>query len=392
MGAVLRTCVARPGQPLPPELAAALARGDDAARLAQASSYHRVTGFVRQSVTATPGVHPAVHEALDRAHGGTIDRHLRAVADVRAIRDALEGAGVPWLLMKGPVLAETLYPAVDLRPYNDLDVLVPGARLEEAIEALRAAGGELVDRNWDLFLARETGEVHLVLPYGVLCDLHWHVLHDREERATFAMHTDDLLGRAGPQEVGGTLLPTMDPVDTLHHLLVHACLAGAERLIWLVDVDLMVRRVQPDWTELVDRSLTAGTGLLCAVVLSRAQRTTGAPVPDGVVGELDPHGIWTHLVAAADHLRPPERVTGRGSLPRLVARATHRDLRSSLTRAGRHAASWLATAGHPRRSRRQPSMSPDDPVSVTFEAGGEQAYRAFLRVAARAHRSDARPA
>lgn len=381
LGAVLRACVTHPDRALPAALAPLLRDPAPARLLATASAYHRVSGFVRPVAAATPGAHPRLAAALDRAQAGAVGRHLGALVELPVVRRVLDGAGIPWLVMKGPVLAETVYPTVDLRPYQDLDVLVPGERLREAIEGLEDAGAELIDRNWALFVEREVGEVHLVLPSGSLCDLHWHVLHDRHERAAFRLPTRDLLERSRRVALGGLEVPTLDPVDTLHHLAVHACLSGAERLIWLEDVTLVLRVLRPDLDELVARCRAAGTGLLAAVVLARARRVLGAPVPAEVVRALDPGGAWTRLVAAADRIAPPEQVTGQGSLPRLVARATRHGLRSSLGRAARHAASWALATCHPGRGRWEGGGSTTDPGSARYPAGGNAAYRTYLAVA-----------
>jgi hypothetical protein len=56
-------------------------------------------------------------------------------------------AGVPWLVVKGPALAE-LHGAPDLRAYSDLDVLVPSAAFGDALAALESAGAAVLARNW----------------------------------------------------------------------------------------------------------------------------------------------------------------------------------------------------------------------------------------------------
>lgn len=395
LGQLLRVAVRTPGRAPPAPLARALA-GPDAAALATLADYHRVAGFLHRTVAAVESSHPELVTRLRAAHAEAVRRHLRAVADLGCVGEALRGAGIPWLVFKGPVLAETVYPDIDLRTYRDLDVLVPGDRLAQAVAALEGAGAGLTDRNWELFLARRTGALHLLLPYGTVCDLHWDVLHDRWQRAAFAVPGGDLLQRARTVGIGGMQVPTLDPEDTLHHLMVHACLSGAERLVWLKDVELAIRRLRPDWDVVVARCREARTGLPAAVVLSRARRILGAPVPGEVLATLDPSPTWTRLVACSDRLIPPERVSRRGSLPRLVARATGPDLPSSALGLVSRAGSWLSGAVRPGGPRaRQGEAS--HPGSGRHPSGGEAGRAAFMEAVARAgrpsgHLTGARPA
>src|SRR4051812_37336728 len=50
--------------------------------------------------------------------------HLRAMADLRVIKEVLDDAGIEWLLFKGPVLSEVVYQRPGARSSLDLDVLV----------------------------------------------------------------------------------------------------------------------------------------------------------------------------------------------------------------------------------------------------------------------------
>ena len=61
----------------------------------------------------------------------------RAAADVVG---ALERAGVPSMVLKGPALVERLYGDGAFRPYGDIDLLIPEERLQVATGVLRGLG------------------------------------------------------------------------------------------------------------------------------------------------------------------------------------------------------------------------------------------------------------
>ena len=54
--------------------------------------------------------------------------------------DALDVAGVPSLLLKGPALARLLYTAEEHRGYSDIDLLVPPDRLDHARTVFEGLG------------------------------------------------------------------------------------------------------------------------------------------------------------------------------------------------------------------------------------------------------------
>jgi hypothetical protein len=71
------------------------------------------------------------------------EARLRALvldATLRRVVDALEGAGVPTLPIKGTTLADRLHGDPGLRPTTDVDVLVPRAQVRLAVETLCALG------------------------------------------------------------------------------------------------------------------------------------------------------------------------------------------------------------------------------------------------------------
>jgi len=128
----------------------------------------------------------------------------------------------------------------------------------------------------------------------------------------------------------GRQYPALDPVDTLVHLATHTALSGGDRLGWFMDVDQTLRTRSPDWDGLVDRANEWGLALLVHLVLARARRSIGAPVPTDVLEALSPGRAWSGLTAVVDSRDPVHRSTGRRSPGRLLARSAHPSLASTL--------------------------------------------------------------
>src|SRR6185437_16415495 len=164
-------------------------------------------------------------------------------------------AGIDWLVLKGPALAHSVYPRPDLRHYVDLDLLVSPADFGALLAVLEAAGYQLVDRNWPLLARDLPGELRLRSPRGVLLDLHWSIFNDAGRRASFSAPTAALLADRRELSVG---FPALSATDQLVHAGIHAALSGANRLGWLLDVQLAAATA--DWPAVVGAARRIGAG------------------------------------------------------------------------------------------------------------------------------------
>ena len=299
--------------------------------LLDAAMYHRVVGLVLEQLRGVDGVERAFLEPFAVLALQARARHLRFVADVHATGDVLDAAGVPWLVVKGPVLAEVVYPASGLRWYGDIDLVVPRERFADAVEALREAGGRIEDQNLIRVRTELAGQLNLSTPGGSALDLHWHVLFGFRDRARSGIEMEAVFARSVEVQLGDRAVRTFDPVDSLLHIAMHACSEGGDRLVWLKDVDQVVRRLQPDWDDVIDRAREWRVAGAAGLMLGRAARTIGTPVPAGVLGQLLPGRAMRATAAAIDRLWPIQHAEGSvGSPASLLARSMRGDTTTTL--------------------------------------------------------------
>jgi len=359
---VLLRCAREHDWALPPTGLADLVRGRDLSGLARAADEHGVIGCAHRSFLAMLGPrHPLVSSLGERAAMATAS-HMNALADLAWAGPILRAADTPWLVMKGPVLAESVYPFPDLRAYADLDILVPPSAFGRAVRALEDAGARVLDRNWRLVREQMRGQLHLVLPFGTVCDLHWDLVNT--ERASFTTSIEELVDRRRPVELGNIVVDTLDAEDTILHLALHACLAGGDRIVWLKDIDLAAR-AQPDWDVVTSRADGWKVGPLVATTLGRAERFLSAPVPRGVLVALAGRaGRVARMMI--DRLSPPGR-PGRLSLARIGSRTAGRGLGQSSRMGVRHIGNAFS---------RRPADS--HPSGILEGRGGEADRDAYL--------------
>lgn len=152
-----------------------------------------------------------------RRHDG-LDR-LQSIATLREAAGALAGAGIPYVVLKGPALAG-LHPGAE-RPTTDIDVLVGAADVERAAQALAAAG----------YAARGGGgrrfHFHTVLEPRVKgrlpIELHW----DLVDRVNLhRVDAAEVLRRRRELQADGVSFFVPAPEDTLLYLALHAAKHG----------------------------------------------------------------------------------------------------------------------------------------------------------------------
>ena len=303
-------------------------------------------------------------------------QQLKCEADLRLV-DTVLGPNVPWMVVKGPVLARHYYRRPELRTYLDLDILVPPADLATALDRLEAHGFRLLDRNWTMLAQRLSGELHLVSPHGGMIDLHWDLFNDSAARRSFGLVTGMFFERSRRLDLGGFTVRTLDALDTVVHTALHAARSGGDRLVWMKDLEQLILRRDFSWEELAGRCTEHRARLPVSVMLHRSRRTLGVPgLPDQALSTIGGPSVWRALGRAVDRAAPVPSASTDGSLSRMYARATRADGPSTAVELGRR-----VTA----RARRQawhleeaPTWDATHPQSVLYPSGGEVAKQAFL--------------
>jgi len=305
--------------------------------LVELASMHGVTNAAYLSLRSCPEAEPTAVETLRRRYQKGVARSLRASAELRALVETLADASVPWLVVKGPVVAEDLYGRRDLRSWGDIDLLTAPGDFERLVEALGDHGARLLDADWRTICSEHRSQLHFELPLGGVADVHWHLLNRRFVRASFPMATDELMARAVWTSVGGVPVRTLDREDTLLHLSLHGAMSGGNRLRWLKDVERAVAG-GPAWDTVVDRAMSWRACRPVGLMLHRARQVLGADVPAAVGRELLPRslrGVDDHFLRRWWPLEGVPR--GHRHVTTLVPRSLRDDVRGSAIAASRRA-------------------------------------------------------
>jgi hypothetical protein len=350
--------------------------------LFEVACYHRLAPVLHQAVAGHGDAAPELVRSLDRVRTAALAQHLHAAADLPGLAGSLAEAEVPWAMMKGPVVAGLGYRDPSLRGYVDLDVLVAPGDLGRAIEALLAGGACLRTTDWAWALRTRQCEVGLVLPFGNHLDLHWHPVNRAQARAVTAFDVDAALARARVVAMAeGVSVPALDPVDHLVAVAVHAAWSGGHLLGWSKDIERLATGDPPDWDALVGRARQARVAVPVALMLRRAGRLLGAPVPGEVVAGLLAGHAWSTPMRGVERLASP-RAVGRMRLTAQGAMASTRDAAGATTVAmAQEAGAKLGRLAGIRPFEERRRRRADD---------REEARRAYLHAVALGHWSTPR--
>lgn len=198
--------------------------------------------------------------------------HTRALQVVRDVGTALDAAGVPYAVLKGPFLYEELYRDLFPRDYDDIDILVPRRLVDRALTALRSAGYAPPDRRWSQALLW-FGHFHFGLHSAdgrIPIELHWSMV-DRGN--LYRIPGEECFTRLRRVGTDGAAFSVLCPEDEFIYLCLHAAKHGAlnfiglrqrreaewfcrpitgNRLLWYADIALFLRRHADafDWAAL----------------------------------------------------------------------------------------------------------------------------------------------
>jgi len=243
---------------------------------------------------------------------------LRRRAAMRQALAALEQAGLEPVVLKGFVLAHSVYPSPETRTMSDVDLWLRREGLAHAARALAPLG-------WRQPWWRDTvsvpagsgGQVGLILsPDSLIIELHGDpgALVDAAPQAL-----EEFWSRRVRVDIGGLSAWTLPAEETLIHLALH--LAEHHRFLdavgRLLDVALVLDAAGQSlaWPAFANRCEGLGISRWVATTIGTSRAMLGAPVPPGALAAF---GIADLDSLCADAAEQAWRVPAAGRAPTSV--------------------------------------------------------------------------
>ncbi len=217
----------------------------------------------------------------------TIIRHrdpapaaLQRIATLLQFSALFEAQGIPWLTLKGPVLAQQLWGDPTARHVGDIDLVVPPAHFTAAARLVEAAGYIRI-RPWFALTARQEQAYrqdyyeYEYRPHdrpGPRVELKWRLESVDVSAAASWSHLDQV-------HLGGRALPTLAPVDNFRYLCHHGSHHAWYRLHWLVDVAALLQKNEIPWSRVLPSGREHPSYRPVALGCLLAERVLGVHLP-----------------------------------------------------------------------------------------------------------------
>lgn len=186
---------------------------------------------------------------------------------------ALQEAGVTAVALKGPVMAERLFPQDEPRASGDLDLLVLPEQLDAAVAALNATGYAPEPASLGKRSAPQNPHLVLTRDRSVALELHYRASAD------FArpLEAADLVARAMPfRSRGGFEIRVLAPEDEFLFLALHAAKHNYG-LSQMYDLKLLVESFPDlDWVRVSARIREARFDSVAYAAMERMERLWGS--------------------------------------------------------------------------------------------------------------------
>lgn len=232
-----------------------------------------------------------VHGALRAMYARTWAYNQKIFEELRRLAQLFHEKDIPVVVLKGACFALTIYPDIGLRPMGDLDILVPAARLGEAVEAAESLGYSEAHPEASPGL-NDLLSHHACLqksgPVPVMLEIHNSLVADKTY--AYAVPVDWFWEQVEPLSGSANnkfeSLLVLTPTAQLLYAASHAMLQHGEHnspLRWYYDLDRLIRVSgdRLDWELLISQAREFVWGSALREALSRTQEYFGTPIPDG---------------------------------------------------------------------------------------------------------------
>jgi hypothetical protein len=200
----------------------------------------------------------------------------------------LAGAAIPTLVTKGLALARDYYPDLSLRPMQDMDLMVPRDRAEEAVAVLQDAGWRFITPQ-DAYAQGGAGRAaFMILRHGLdmvdgsgnEADLHWRPLFE----CAVPDFSDWFWQGAEPLSISGEWSLRPQPGPLLFHVVSHGLQPNViSPLRWVADASMILKRSGSDidWDMFWNMARRVRNERRLAEGLAIVERISASPLPAG---------------------------------------------------------------------------------------------------------------
>ena len=263
-------------------------RPEDLVRLSSAHGLHSIFFHRLSGVPDKCSAH--ILELLKTAVVEETKRSLVQQADIQTLADHLTTYQVPFLVIKGAVLAHMYYPSPNLRPRADTDIFIDQSNIESARNSLCRNGYQceplVTPISKGQFLATQFSCRAVDRPGYTAFDMHWKINNSTALGGLLSF--DNLF--TGSILLDGLGHDTRAP--NLPFSFIIACIHWTgepnKRLIWLYDIHVMNEFMESrDWECVIGFAVEKECVFIIQSVLKQTTQWFGTVFPPGILERMD---------------------------------------------------------------------------------------------------------
>jgi hypothetical protein len=264
----------------------------DWAKVLQVARRHRVEGLVHDGLkSADVDVPPEAAAELSAEASRIALQNLLFAAECGRLAGALEGAGIPFLVLKGLTLNALAYGTLALKKAWDIDIVVTEGAVGQACGVLAEAGyertlpgPEVGPEQFQAWLAASKDMIWTHKARNIPVELHRDLVDSPRMLPGVSAETPPQRVEIAP----GIVLPTL-PIEPLFaYLCIHGATHAWSRLKWIADVAaLLCVRAEGETERLYRASAALGAGRAAGQALLLSERLFGLPLPPALKAELE---------------------------------------------------------------------------------------------------------
>jgi hypothetical protein len=248
---------------------------------------HSIASLVEKQLYAVvPGVVRSEYLAqLKSASRANTVRCLYLVAELNKILKLFESQRIQSIPYKGPVIAQQAYGDINLREFDDLDIILRQRDLPQAHEIILKLGYQ-PRYPWVISTKAPASQIPGEYNY---CDVERRTMVELHTEMTLrhfpvSPHLDEFFQRLVGVELGGREVPTFCAEDALVALSIHGSKDFWERISWIADIsELIQAHPQLDWDAARRRAESIQAQRMLYVGVTLAAHLLDAPVPRKVM-------------------------------------------------------------------------------------------------------------
>lgn len=201
---------------------------------------------------ASTAIPQEVMEKLRLSYLSTLMSNKNQLSNFMPVLDRFFENKIPVILLKGPALCESVYTDLGLRPFGDIDMLVPQKDVPKGKVLMEELGYQIIPNCYYPIPDIKNEQIGCEWSYqkeGRLVELHWGLINTL---SPFALDISYFWKNTHEVAAGGRSVLVMDPDAQLMHLCLHQFSHHWKHLRDLTDIALVMEKSSEDidWNEL----------------------------------------------------------------------------------------------------------------------------------------------